>query len=438
MLSKIKRLIPPDFFLRLWYHQLTGWLAALRYGFPGKKMTIIGVTGTNGKSTVTQLLTDILVSTNRKVGMASTVNFRIGDKTWQNETHKTTLGRFQLQSLLRKMYKQGVEIVVLEVSSHALSQGRLNGITFDTAVFTNLSREHLDYHRTMDRYFNEKKKLFSRVSNRKKGSVPRTIVTNMDDEYGKRLIDIPVDQMFGITLDKSAESTMKYDVLSARSVNETAEGITFSLQYHGQAMEIHSHVHGVFNVYNLLTVAATAIAHGVSLDVIKYNLNSFDGVPGRLEKVGKTSRGATVFIDYAVTPDSFKVLFDAVRTVTAGRIIAVFGACGDRDKGKRPMLGEVAGNMCDLVIVTNEEPYHEDPTSIIDMIWEGVRKTTHKENITAFRIPEREDAITFAIERAEEGDTIVVSGMGDQTSMMIGDRMVPWSDREIITKYLQK
>jgi UDP-N-acetylmuramyl-tripeptide synthetase len=371
------------------------------------------------------------------IGMASTVGFRIGDKTWQNETHKTTLGRFYLHKLLRDMHREGVDIVVLEVSSHALAQGRVNGITFDTAIFTNLSREHLDYHRTMERYFNEKKKLFERVSGRRNhAGIPRTIIANLDDTHGKQLFSLPADQKYGITLDEETESTFDVDIIRATNIVESTDGLSFSVKFHGQEFQVKSALTGMFNVYNLLTVAAAGLAHGVALDIIRYNLNSFKGIPGRMEKIGKTSRGALVFIDYAVTPDSFEILYSSARTFTEGRVIAVFGACGDRDKGKRPLMGETAALMCDIVIVTNEEPYFEDPEEIIDMIWEGVAKSDKEENIHAFRISDREEAIRFALSLAEKDDTIIISGMGDQTSMVVKDKKLPWSDRDTIKKYL--
>lgn len=435
MLSSLKKLIPLDFPLRIWYHQMTGYFAALVFGFPARKMIVIGVTGTNGKTTVTHLITQLLSNVHRNVGMASTVGFQIGETYIQNTTHKTTMGRFSLQKMLAGMRDKKCETLVLECSSHALSQGRLNGIPFSTGVFTNLSREHLDYHRTMERYFKEKEKLFKKISNQKK-SKKRVIVTNIDDEYGARLLKHDADITIGISLNADNESTETMDVITAKDIKNTPNGLQFTLCYHGQNIPIESPLLGDYNVYNLLLASGVAIAHGVSLDVVKLNLNSFKGILGRLEKVGKTSTDATVYIDYAVTPDSFEVLFRALRPLTIGDLIAVFGACGDRDSGKRPDLGTIAANLCDKVVVTTEEPYTEDPESIIDMIWEGVKETNKELNKNAFRITDREEAIKFALTHAGQGDVIVITGMGDQTSMTVGNKHVHWSDREIIKKYL--
>ena len=438
MFLKLKKQIPADFFLRIWFHRITGYLAVLRYGFPARKMNVIGVTGTNGKTTVTHLIAQILSNVNKNVGMASTVGFQIGDKYIQNKTHKTTLGRFQLQKLLSQMKKAKCDTLVLEASSHALSQGRLAGIPFSTAVFTNLSREHLDYHRTMERYFNEKKKLFMRVSSSGQGAKRgnRTFVVNIDDEYGNKLLSLDSDKYIGTSVDASKISSEKIDMITADDVNISDKGISFVLQYNGQKIPIQSSLAGEYNVMNFLLAAGVAIAHGVSLDVLRLNLNSFNGIPGRLEKVGKTSTQADVYIDYAVTPDSFELLFSSLRKMTDEKLIAVFGSCGDRDAGKRPELGRIASEMCDKVIITNEEPYTEDPEQIIDQIMEGAQKTSKQINKDIFRIPDREKAIKFALGQADKGDIVVVTGMGDQTSMTIGDKHIPWSDREVIQKYL--
>ncbi len=442
MLSRIKKLIPLDFPLRIWFHKFTGYLAALYYGFPARNMNVIGVTGTNGKTTVVHLIAQILTNVNKKVGMASTVGFQIDEKYIQNKTHKTTLGRFQLQKLLSRMKKQGCDVLVLECSSHALSQGRLNGIPFTTAVFTNLTREHLDYHRTMERYFNEKKKLFMKVSsnkasilNSKKGK-NRILVVNTDDEYGQRLLSVSSDIVVGASTNDSRISSDAVDMITASDIQVSDNGISFVLNYNGQKIPIDSSLIGDYNVMNLLLASGVAIAHGVSLDVLRLNLNTFAGIPGRLEKVGKTSSQAEVYIDYAVTPDSFELLFESLRKLTTGDLIAVFGSCGDRDAGKRPNLGKIAAEMCDRIIVTNEEPYTEDPEHIIDQIFEGVHQTSKEENKDVFRISDREEAIKFALEHTKKGDIVVVTGIGDQTSMTIGTEHIPWSDREVIQKYL--
>lgn len=405
-------------------------------------MIIIGVTGTNGKTTSVNMVTHILKSSNKKVGMASTVNFQINDKSWTNETHKTTLGRFRLQKLLREMVSQNCEYAVLEVSSHALSQGRLIGIPFDVACFLNLSREHLDYHKTMEQYRLEKGKLFKALTSHKpktiKGrEIPRISIINLDEEAASYFLSFPADEYCGFTVnEENIRKDERTEIVYGKNIKTSPTFITFDLIHNNFKIPLKINLLGKFNAENALAASTVCLALGISPEIIKLSLEQFENVPGRLEDLN-LGQDFKVLIDYAVTPASFEKVFNELKEVTEGNLISVFGACGDRDKGKRPNLGQIAGKLTDKVIITNEEPYTEKPEDIIDAIGKGVEQTNKEEGRNFWKILDRREAIQFAVNEAKPGDTVVITGMGDQTSMMIGNKMVPWSDREEAKKAVE-
>lgn len=415
----LKKCIPPRFFLRLWYHKAKAVVACMRYGFPAKSLRVIGVTGTDGKTTTCLLMAHMLEHLGEKVGVATTQSFGIGKEKWVNETHKTTMAPFALQKLLKRMKEEQCTVVVMEVSSHGIDQNRFWGIPFIRGVFTNLSREHLDYHVTMEDYARTKARLFEEV--RKQKGIG---IINAEDEEGERM-------------KKASGRAITYGQERGDVHLERAEyvpgGMVLTI-VHGNAKEtLKTSLLGDGNQYNILAALTVGVSLGYTLAQTVHALEGFAGVPGRMELVGEQ-----VYIDYAVTPKALESLYKTARKFTEGKIIAILGACGDRDQGKRPQLGELAGHYTDIVILTNEEPYTEDPEQIVAMLREGVERTEKREGVDFFACPDRREAIEKAITLMEKEDTVLLTGMGDQRSMIIGTKKVPWSDREVVRSVLER
>lgn len=411
MLHQLKRAIPPRFWPRLWYHYAKGYLHAAKAKYPARHMTVIGVTGTDGKTTTSSMIYHCLNHAGKKVGLLATTHFAWADHYEINETHKTSMSPGKLNHYLNQIKDAGMEYLVLESSSHALDQGRLVGIPIHTAVITNLSHEHLDYHRTMEKYRKAKGKLFRHA---KHG------VIFGDDPFLASLKHYPSQtQTFG----KQSHNDLYFD-----TVQTTPAGISFTVNYQSKTYDFTLPLFGAHNALNAIACVAACQSVGVSIETCRDALRTFTGVAGRMEKVA-TDLPFTVLIDYAVTPQAFTALFEAARPIDSGRLIAVFGACGDRDQLKRPITGKIANQLCDAVIITDEEPYYEDAKQIRDMIFSGIPKDTTKE---IYVIADRTEAIRKALSIAKPHDIITVSGMGDQTSMVIGSQLIPWSDRETI------
>ncbi len=411
MLSLIKRIIPARFLPRLWYHRIKGAHLAKKYGYPAKGMTVIGVTGTDGKTTTCAMIFHALKQLGLHAGMLTTTHFAWADYNEVNETHKTSMSPGQLNSYLKKMQKACVTHLVLEVSSHALDQGRLAGIPIHTAVLTNLSHEHLDYHRTMEKYRSAKAILLKKA---------KQLVVFGDDPFLAPLLD---RQKPAITFGCKADTNIQ-----VQNVRTTTTGIEATIISDQKSYPLKLNIFGEHNALNAAACLAATRHLNLSPTQVLEALQSFQGVAGRMERV-EIGRDVTVLIDYAVTPQAFKALFKAARAVDSGKLIAVFGACGDRDQAKRPILGRIASEMCDIVIITDEEPYFEDPESIRQMIYAGIPLKTQA---TVFNIPDRKKAIQKALELATDHDIITISGMGNQTSMVIKGQTIPWSDREVI------
>lgn len=428
MLSHLKKLVPEHSPLRKLYHKGIAVASVLRFRLPARQMNVIGVTGTDGKTTTTFLTMQLLRFAGKKVGMASTVAFQIGDKAIVNVTHKTTLGRFGLQRLLSKMKNENITNVILEVSSHALEQSRVWGIPFKTAVFTNLSREHLDYHRTMEEYFAAKKKLFTTVSKNKVSE--RTFVLNARDARAKDLLEISADRKILFTQNTEGEllfskATDSINIMNARV---ESEGQTFDIIINGKTYHTHTVLVGNFNLDNIAAAVGAAMAEGIAADEIVSYIPQLVAVPGRMEVVD-IKKDFTVIIDYAVTPEALKKCYSTLRSSTKGNLIAVLGACGDRDQGKRGVMGDIATTLCDHVLFTDEEPYTEDPMDILHML-ESIAKGKCKTNYQV--LSDRRKAIREAMKSAKKGDIVVITGMGDQTSRVVGEKKIPWSDREVV------
>lgn len=402
--------------LKNWYHFSQAVLANVWYGFPGKHLRVIGVTGTNGKTTTTQFIARILVTAGKKVAMASTINFQIGERQWVNASKFTTLSPWKLQQFLRDAVTEGCEYAVIETSSHALDQNRVWGIPYEIAVMTNVTREHLDYHETMLAYREAKRQLFKRA---------KQAVVNLDME----------DPMFFYV--PAPGKTLTYSTRDPQA-GVLATGI--SLDFKGTEFVVDEthfrlHIPGLFNIENALAAIGVARLLEIDYSVASRALESVTGVPGRMELV-PNHMNADILIDYAVTPDAFEKLYASILPlkIPGSQIIHVFGACGERDRGKRPQMGEIASSSADIIILTNEDPFYEDPERIIDDIERGIAKKRDK---NYFRIFDRRSAIRKALSLAEIGDIILVTGKGAEVTMAIGDKRVPWNERQIIEEELE-
>lgn len=428
MLNLLRKAIPNTHPLRLFYHKFRGVLAALIYWFPASKLIVIGVTGTNGKTTTVNLVTGILESAGHKVGMTSTINFQVGARRWVNDTKMTNLSPFKMQKLLRQMRKEGCEYAVLEVSSHSVTQSRIYGINFDLALVTNVTPEHIEYHGSFDSYLHAKGGLFRKVSKgRRKAGVPKVLISNADDEsyeyFGK------------FVADKKMSYGMEGAMVHAENLVQKSEGSDFTISVPNAKMDINLKIPGEFNVYNALAAASVALALGVTPDEIRKGLNLVKGVPGRYEHVDK-GQSFTVIVDYAHTPEALESLLELYKRLSKGRLIAVFGATGGgRDKTKRPKMGAIAHEHADYIVLTNDDPYEEDYETIIENIARGIPRA---ENEGLWKIVDRGEAIRHALNLAESEDIVVVAGKGAEETIMLKEGVVKWNDRLFIEGVLDE
>lgn len=398
----------------------------LRYGFPGRRMVVIGVTGTNGKSTTVELINSVLKANGIKTGMLSTVAFEIAGKREDNKTNRTTLGRWMLQRKLFEMAEAGCTHAVVEVASEGIAWHRVWGIPFDVAIFTNLAPEHLNFHKTMENYRNTKGKLFAGLSKSMKKGVSKTIIVNADDAEWKYFYDFSADKKitFGLNNGEIWATNMFFE---DKTRFELVDG---DIKYH-----VESTLPAKFNIYNML--AAYSVGKALDLDSKKSikGIEAVKLVAGRMQEV-PNKLGIKIFVDYAVTPDAFKLLFQELRRITRNRLIAVFGATGDRDKEKRPELGAVASKLTDYIILTDEEPYSENPSVIVDAIAKGALKVRNR-NLEIDL--DRREAIKKAIAMAFPDDTVVVTGMGHQKYRNVGgNKKISWDEVKVIEEILKE
>jgi UDP-N-acetylmuramoyl-L-alanyl-D-glutamate--2,6-diaminopimelate ligase len=405
------------------------------YEDPSSRVKLIGITGTNGKTTTTYLLESILKKAGFVPGVIGTINYRFGQKTLP--APNTTPESLDLQRILGEMVREGVTHVIMEVSSHGLDLDRVFGCQFDIVVFTNFSSEHLDYHKTLEQYFESKRKLFS-DSLLKSSKAKRFAVTNHDDPRGEEIIqgiDLPIlryglDPICDITADQ-VRST--FNGLSCRMKTPTGE------------FEIHSKLIGGFNLYNLLAAVAAGMAMDIPLITLKEGMEALEGVSGRFEKI-ENRRGIHLIVDYAHTHDALERALTGLRNIFEGspqpdgKMITVFGCGGDRDRRKRPFMGEVAGKYSDLAILTSDNPRTEDPSAILDQVETGFQSLSiQKWNENALRdwrskkgylkIEDRREAIRMAIRLAQPFDTVLIAGKGHEDYQIIGKKKFPFDDR---------
>lgn len=389
-------------------------MAAAFYGNPSQKLSLIGITGTNGKTTITYLIKSILEAAGKRVGVIGTNQNIIGDKLLLTKsTTPTTPNALELQQLFNEMVYNGAEYVVMEVSSHALDLDRVYGCRFSVGVFTNLTQDHLDFHHTMENYFKAKSKLFD-ISD--KG------VVNYDDEYGKRLVG---DNVLKIGLSDGCE-------LRAENIKITSRGSEFDMIYKGVKYAAKIRIPGKFSVYNAMCAAGAALVLGIGMDFVIKGLADAPGVVGRIEVV-PTDTDYTVIIDYAHTPDGLENVINCVKGFAEGRTITLFGCGGDRDNTKRPIMGEIAGRLSDYSIITSDNPRTEDPEKIVREIEAGMKRTDGKYTL----ITDRREAIGYALSIAKKGDVIILAGKGQETYQIIGKEKFDFDERIEVYKHLK-
>ena len=387
------------------------------FGHPAKAMTMIGVTGTNGKTSTTLLLKQVLEKVlGAKVGLIGTMANLVGDE--EIPTERTTPESFDLQALFGRMRDAGCSHVVMEVSSHAVTLERIGGTHFDIAAFTNLTEDHLDFHKTMDAYCDAKAELFRRCDK---------AVINVDDSYAPRILEAAACPV--LTTSVAAE-----EGLHAKNLELLAEGISFTAVCGEETAEVHLPIPGKFTVYNALTVMGIAKQLGISLAACAEALKTAQGVKGRVEVVPTPGTPYSVLIDYAHTPDGLENVLSSVKDFCKGRLIGVFGCGGDRDPMKRPIMGEIGVKLSDIAIITSDNPRTEDPMAIIEDILKGV-KQEYGEYIV---MEDRRAAIRYAMDIAEKDDIIVLAGKGHETYQEINGHKYHLDEREEVAAHLQE
>jgi UDP-N-acetylmuramoyl-L-alanyl-D-glutamate--2,6-diaminopimelate ligase len=387
------------------------------YGNPSQKLRLVGVTGTNGKTTTVYLIAELL----EKSGLVGTIEYRIGN-TSIPASH-TTPESLELNMLLARMVEERCSSAVMEVSSHALHQRRVEGLTFELGVFTNLTQDHLDYHGTMDEYFHSKKILFDSLSDH------ALAVTNADDGYGMKIVKSTRAKVFRYGITSPAD-------IQAKDIVVSVQGTSFSVFHNRNKTSITSSLIGRFNVYNILAAFATAIGLGLSEEKVQRAIAKFQPVRGRFERIVSPG-GYTVIIDYAHTPDALHNCLAAIHDIfnsgerkNKGRIITVFGCGGNRDRGKRPKMGKIATQMSDVTIITSDNPRFEDPEVIIDEIMSGVLPEAK-----VYREADRRKAIEQALSLAQAGDVVLIAGKGHETYQVIENRKIHFSDHEVVQDF---
>ena len=440
-MSTIKKLIPQS--LILFYHKLKAIFAAYYFGFPSEKITVIGITGTNGKTTSCNMIAKILQEDGYRVGLATTINFKIGKKEWVNETKMTTLSAWQLQSLLRRMVLAKCKYAIIETSSHAISQQRIWGINYDIVGITNITREHLDYHHTMEEYTATKIKLFQIFNkSKKKKGIKKISVFNLQDTSWRKLITYTRHKSYGYSLTKQSAIKLKKHpqtiFIYTSDIELETNGSKFTINTPNYSKKFSLQIPGRFNIQNALLATCIARSQKIKLATIKTALEKIQNIPGRMEKID-AGQNFTVYIDYAVTPDSLEKLYkDTIKPIAKQKIIAVFGSCGDRDQGKRPIMGEIVGTYADIAILTHEDSWTEKPIDIINMIKPGLIKAGKTMNKDLYIIKDRKEAISKALKLAKKGDIVVITGKGAETIMMYPDKKIPWNEKEIIEELLRE
>ncbi|MBD3300620.1 MAG: UDP-N-acetylmuramoyl-L-alanyl-D-glutamate--2,6-diaminopimelate ligase [Candidatus Moranbacteria bacterium] len=414
------------------YHLLVAFLANIINFFPSRKLYIIGVTGTNGKTTTVQMIGKILENAGNKVGINSTINFWIDDKKWINDTKFTTTNALYFQNFLKECADAGCKYVIAEISSHALDQNRVWGTKFDMAVITNVTREHLDYHKNMEKYRKTKTKLFKMTAKNKKTGFS---IVNLNMKNPKDFFVGDENKIYGYAIKKpSIKKLDKKHIIKAEKLNKLKKGTSFVVD----KTRYSTPLPGKFNVENALAAITVAKILKIKKATVKQTLRTLKRIPGRMDPV-PNKLGIEIIIDYALTPDSMekvgRLFHSKLKRRKNKKLIWIFGSCGERDKGKRPIMGNIVSKYADYAIVTNEDPYGENPKQIINQIFQGINK---KNLIKAYRILDRKKAIKKGLNIAKKGDVILITGKGAEQNMKIGKYLIKWNDKEVTQELIKE
>lgn len=396
-------------------------LAAEFYGHPSRAMTVVGITGTNGKTTTSYLVSAIFEEAGTRCGLIGTVTYRIGGREFT--ATRTTPEAPEVQELMREMVSGGCGACVMEVSSHALALRRVDGMHFAAGVFTNLTRDHLDFHADMEDYFAAKRRLFEMLP----ANAPA--ILNVDDPRGVSLVDA-VERPVTFAINRNADVT-------PGSLSYSLAGLEFDARTPQGTVRVRSKLVGKPNVYNILAAVATTASLGVPLDAIERGLQTLPGVPGRFEVVSSPSDDITVVVDYAHTDDALRNLLETARPLAERGLITVFGAGGDRDRTKRPLMGLVAGRLSDIVVITSDNPRSEDPGQIIEDVKRGAIPEARQSGAEVVTVVDRREAIVHAIDRATSGDVVLIAGKGHEKYQEVAGRVFPFDDVAVAREALE-
>lgn len=440
----LKKIIPRRTVLAM--HKMRAVVAAFYYGFPARKLRVIAVAGTKGKTTTANLITHILEGTGNRVAMFSTANMRVNGEEFSNTEKLTTPSPFFLQKFLRDAVKKECDYAVIEVSSHALMQSRLYGIDFAKVIITNLMPDHLDYHKDADEYRDVHLKMIE--------SKTEALIINGDDEQSKNLIRQWVEAPKRKDIKLLRFGLEDRDDVIGRGVQLASGGVKFNVEYKDVVAEIKVvqnakftqegkdlgefvlNIPGKFSVYNALGAIAFGVSENINLDRIKKAMIFVRGVPGRLENIKVSEKqDFELIVDYAHSPDSLRNVYEAIKPYVKKRLIAVLGGTGDRDKTYRSRGGALADKFADIVIITNEDPYSENPEDIMEQVLSGIKNKKMNHNL--FRILDRRQAIKKAVDMAMAGDVVLVTGKGSEQFMVWSDKKIPWDDREVAKEALK-
>lgn len=432
MKKLLKRILPEK--VVSWYHFILAWTGVFRYAFPGKKMIVIGVTGTKGKTSTANFIWACLTAAGFKTGIITTANIRVGENETMNRYHMTMPGRFAIQRLMAQMVKAGCRYCVVETTSEGIKQHRHTGVYYDIAVFTNLSPEHLQSHgNSFENYRETKARLFKSLSGDRKvigtQRIEKVIIANSDSEFSQYFLNFPADRKITFGLNEKTD-------FRAEEIKETDAGVQFQIR--GNTFQLC--IPGAFNVHNALPAIIIANLAGVDARTIASGLNNLKIIPGRLETIDEKQH-FKVFVDYAHERKSITYVLEAANKLKGpqGRTIILLGAeGGGRDKSKRAAMGELAAKLADLAIVSNVDPYDDDPQEILEDIAVVAEKFGKVRNHNLFVIEDRAQGIRKALALAHQGDVVLITGKGSEQSMIIKGKKIPWDDRVVVKEELKR
>ncbi|MBI4119258.1 MAG: UDP-N-acetylmuramyl-tripeptide synthetase [Parcubacteria group bacterium] len=432
-MKKVIKKFTPQFIISA-YHWLKAYTAALFYGLPSAKMIIVGVTGTKGKSSTANFIWAGLNSANVKTGLISTANLRIGRREFLNQYHMTMPSPFALQRFLKECLRENCKVAIIEATSEGIKQWRHKGILFDILVFTNLTPEHIEAHGSFEKYRETKQVIFGELSRQGYksivpfGHIPKAIIGNADSPEIKNFMKFPADKKITFGIHTPAD-------IKAESVEENEGKVSFVVDN----AKINLKILGLFNIYNALPALAAARILNLETEKVVRGLEDLRMIPGRMEII--QSKPYFVVVDYAHEKESITVAINTGRNILGknGKLILLLGAeGGGRDKTKRKVMGELAGRKADIVVISNVDPYDDDPLEIINGIAEAAIAVGKKDRIDLFRIPDRKEGIACCLRLARPGDVVMITGKGAEQSLVIGNKKIPWDDRVITRQELKK